>query len=128
MIFTDTGCRDLRHFNLKTGRICIAVTYGAQPVSHDALVAPFLGEHLQNHLIFVSPERDALLFRIIPVTFNSRIRTTKRGYHGLLNMQVTYVLSLKPPTTELKWMQEHPDTFIRLAGSNDEWGLFRIVY
>ncbi len=117
----------LRALQSESEPLRIAFTYGSLQVSHQAFLAPFLGGHLQNHLMYISPDRDGVVVPHHPVYLAKSHFSAAVWMDGLRNARATHVLSLRPLTQELQWMQEDRERFVCLAGQVDDWGLFRVV-
>jgi hypothetical protein len=104
----------------------IAFAYGPAQTSHRAFLAPFLGGHLNNALLYVSPESDGAVLPHHP-DFFARSRPSFDGWlSGLHKAGATHVLCLRPGGLELEWVQAHPEVFTILAGEKNGWGLFRV--
>ena len=104
----------------------IAFCYGPRQVSHHAFFAPFLGYRLENRLAYVSPQENGAVPTHgadggPPVAWSYA-----RWTAGLQAEGCTHVLSLRPANKELQWMEQHPERFVRLAGQQGDWGLYRI--
>jgi hypothetical protein len=104
----------------------IAVTYGPMQNSHCAFLAPFMGEHLQNEIVYISTETDG---RIIPhdTEYCSQIKPDVNAWLAALDKSgATYVLALLPEALEIEWLEQRPGRFQQLAGAKGHWGLFLV--
>ena len=104
----------------------IAFTYGPRQTSHRAFLTPFLGKDLANRLFYVSPERDGRVLPHHPEQLAKSQPDVEVWMASLRSVQATHLLCLAPPSVELKWAENRPNMFTRLAGKAHEWGLFRI--
>lgn len=116
----------LRALESETKPLRIAFTYGAEQDNHYAFLAPFLGIYLNNYLLYVSPYKDGFIVPHHPDYLANSSPSFESWINGLQNAKATHVLSLRPPSKELLWMQDHPNVFVNLAGQADSWGVFRI--
>jgi hypothetical protein len=44
-----------------------------------------------------------------------------------LALRADFVLSLRPPSTYLQWMESEPTKYQLLEGQQNHWGLFRVL-
>lgn len=108
----------------------IAVTSGPMQDLDNWLVYPFLGRALQNEVFYVPIARDAVVRHFGSGTLNAeyaRAGDFASWATRLREREVTEVMSFRPASIELGWMESHPAQFRRLAGHPAEWGLFAVV-
>jgi hypothetical protein len=107
----------------------LAVTGGAVQNQDNWFVYPFMGRRLQNEILYVPPtgdgkaqnyDGDRLWIRLVQSSnyWAWRLRLDRQ--------QVSHVMSFRPASIELGWMEEHPESFERLAGRSGDWGLFAV--
>lgn len=109
----------------KDGNPCrIAVTYGPMQTSHHAFLAPFMGERLQNELVYISPEADGRIIPHDPEYFKHAKPDVNAWIAALEKSGATHVLAMMPQTLEIEWMEQRPERFQRLAGVRGIWGLY----
>jgi hypothetical protein len=108
----------------------IAVTSGPWQDLDNWVVYPFLGRELQNEVLYVPTGRDDTLHHFGGGTLNDEyVRTADLASweRRLRDHAVTEVMSFRPASIELGWMESHPTVFRRLAGETGEWGLFAVL-
>jgi hypothetical protein len=104
----------------------IAVTSGPNQHMDAWFVYYFMGRSLQNRLEYVPITRDGGL-----VDFDIQLSLRWCGDPDAWIARVraagiTEVMSFPPVSAELRWMQQRPALFERLAGDGETWGLFRV--
>ncbi len=104
----------------------IAFAYGMLKTSHEAFLSPFLGAHLDNVLLYCSPDVSGDVVPHHPDYQSKAAASFDAWMHALQQSEATHVLCLRPSCEELQWAQKHPRRFTRLAGTRNDWGLFRI--
>jgi hypothetical protein len=108
----------------------IAVTSGPMQDLDNWIVYPFLGRTLQNEVLYVPIARDGVIHH-----FGGGHRNEDLARSGdflswsrrLRSGKITAVMSFRPASVELEWMESHPEQFRRLAGESGDWGLFAVV-
>jgi hypothetical protein len=106
----------------------VAFAYGPLQISHYAFLAPFLGGHLENSVVYVSPERDGSVLAHHPNEVRRSDTDFASWIERLHRQAVSHLLCFRPGFTELQWAEAHPNLFVRLAGERGDWGLFRIEW
>jgi hypothetical protein len=108
----------------------IAVTSGPWQDLDNWVVYPFLGRALQNQVTYVPVSRDGAIHHFGLGSLNDQyVRTADlaRWEARLREQDFTEVMSFRPPSIELDWMESHPAQFRRLAGEAGDWGLFAVL-
>jgi len=118
----------LRALEAENRPLRIAFTYGRKKISDGMFLAPFLGAHLNNTLLYVSPYENGCVVPHHPEYPVQSFPSIKVWLKALRNAGATHVLCLPPKCLELWWMQSHPGMFVKIAGRGGEWGLFRIEW
>lgn len=107
----------------------IAVTSGPWQDLDNWFVYPFMGRRLQNRVLYVpvSPDGTVEPFRS-GTTLDGMARSAdyEAWIDRLRQHDVTDIMSFKPASLELLWMDRHPERFERLAGLDGYWGLYRV--
>jgi len=107
----------------------VAVTGGAVQNQDNWFVYPFMGRRLQNEIVYVPPtadgkaqnyDGDRLWIQLVHSSSYWAWRMRLERQH------VSHVMSFRPASIELGWMEEHPESFERLAGHQGDWGLFAV--
>jgi hypothetical protein len=107
----------------------IAVTSGPFQDLDNWLVYPFLGRELQNDVLHVPISRDGAVRHFGAGDSNldyARSADFASWRERLREREVTEVLSFRPASIELSWMEGSPGQFRRLAGDAGDWGLFAV--
>lgn len=107
----------------------VAVTSGPERNLDNWFASPFLGRRLQNRLVNLPLAADGIRRRWGAGGANDEIRRTAdyaAWRRSIAASGVTDVMSFKPPSVELSFMEAHPGEFQRRAGVPGEWGLFRV--
>lgn len=103
------------------------MTAGAWQDADNWCMYYFLGRRFQNRLVHVPAGADGEALPLGPDyyqraaaaadfdTWRARLRAAK----------VDYVVSFKPASLELAWMERRPDLFDRIDGAED-WGVYRV--
>jgi hypothetical protein len=107
----------------------IAVTSGPMQDLDNWIVYPLLGRALQNEVTYVPVTRDGTILHFggekLDEEYAARADyTTWRD--RLVSQRVTDVMSFRPASIELSWMEAHPARFRRVAGNTRDWGLFEL--
>jgi len=108
----------------------IAITSGPHEDLDNWLVYPFLGRELQNEVLYVPPSRDGAIHHFGRSDANADYAQSAdftSWENRLRERGVTDVLSFRPASLELGWMESHPERFQRLAGEAGDWGFFSVV-
>jgi hypothetical protein len=108
----------------------IAVTSGPMQDLDNWVVYPLLGRALQNEVLYVPISRHGIVHH-----FGGGTRNAEYAKSGdfpswsarLREHRVTEVMSFRPASIELAWMESHPARFRRLAGKSGDWGFFAVV-
>lgn len=110
----------------------IALTSGPDQNADNWFAYFFLGRRMQNRLFYISPLKDgALPPRLLGPGWLPRLASGSRADEAawvrrLARQDVTEVMSFRPRSLELVWMNHTPARFRRIAGALD-WGLYRFV-
>ncbi|MET0154249.1 MAG: hypothetical protein ABW298_16790 [Candidatus Binatia bacterium] len=108
----------------------IAVTSGPWQDLDNWVVYPFLGRAFQNQVLYVPVSGDGAVhhFGLAPLNDEyARTADLVRWEAQLREQAFTEVMSFRPPSIELPWMESHPARFRRLAGETGDWGLFAVL-
>jgi hypothetical protein len=108
----------------------IAVTSGPWQDLDNWVVYPFLGRALQNQVRYVPVSRDGAIHHFGLGSLNDEYVKTAdlaRWEARLREQAFTEVMSFRPRSIELTWMESHPTQFRRLAGEAGDWGLFAVL-
>jgi hypothetical protein len=105
----------------------VAVTSGPNQHMDAWFLYYFMGRSLQNRFAYVPISRDGSF-----VDFDIRMTLQWCGdaeawIERLGRAGVTEVLSFPPHSAELRWMEERPARFRRLAGDGKTWGLYSVI-
>ncbi len=103
----------------------IAVTAGEHQNAGNWLVYLYFGRRLQNEILYVSPTQSGRIQH--DVTQVGKIASLDAWLDRLDARGIDYVVSFPPSGTELEWMDKMPERFVRMAGGEGKWGLFRFV-
>jgi hypothetical protein len=107
----------------------IAVTSGPWQNLDNWFVYPFMGRRLQNDVVYVPIAGDGRIRHFGLDGLNQELSTTASAWAWQLRLReqhITEVVSFRPASIELAWMEANPDGFERLAGSPADWGVFRL--
>jgi len=105
----------------------IAVTAGAAQDADNWMLYPFLGSRLQNELLYVPVTEDGTLVEPAPGNDPAGAASFSAWLQRLADLEVTEIISFRPASLELAWMELRPDRFERIAGDRRSWGLYRRV-
>lgn len=111
-------------------RYHIAVTSGPVQNADNWFVYPFMGRRLQNEVLYVPVSGDGRLDHFGAGDWSSRLSQRANYWAWRLRLErlhVTHVMSFSPPSLEIGWMEEHPESFERLSSTPGDWGLFRVL-
>jgi hypothetical protein len=114
----------LKELEYKPKSKSIAITAGPRKISHQWFVYPFLGSQLQNRICYVPTTEDGHIVPHHPDYLKKAKQDYKSWLNRLIERSVTHVMSFKPRTTELQWMENHSNQFTRLVGDGTTWGLY----
>ncbi len=126
--FPNYWVEGLQALESESPPITIAFAYGPLQISQKAFLAPFLGGHLKNRLVYVSPERDGSILPHHPDYLAKSDPDFDQWIYRLRDAGTTHILCLQPICKEFEWIQEHPNLFTRLVSQSQDWGLFRIEW
>jgi hypothetical protein len=107
----------------------IAVTSGPWQNIDNWFVYPFMGRRLQNQVEYVPIAGDGRIRHFGPAAANEELQQTASAWAWLLRLRqigITHVISFRPASIELGWMEADPSTFERIAGTPGDWGVFRL--
>jgi hypothetical protein len=101
----------------------LAFTAGPYQLADNWYVYPFLGSRLQNEPIYVPISRSG---RFVPHTDPAYLDDVDREawLRRLESLDVAAVISFPPAGPELAWMEDSPERFRRIAGTQGTWGLY----
>lgn len=103
----------------------IAVTSGPEQNADNLFLYYFLGKRLQNELVYVAVTADGQIQPLLPgPTKNSNFWA---WYARLNDQAVSDVVSFKPSSLELSWMEGRRDLFQRQFGDGSTWGTYRVL-
>lgn len=104
----------------------VAVTAGEYASADNQFLYYFFGRRFQNRLVHVpvptvEPGES-------PGAGDAASGSSTAGWIAALRARnVDYVVSLAPAAPELPRLEATPDAFVRLAGTDGEWGVFRVL-
>ncbi|MBZ0258830.1 hypothetical protein K8I31_22400, partial [bacterium] len=105
----------------------IAFAYGPEKMSHNAYLAPFLGAHLENRVIYVPPDKDGDVPAYSEKYFSEVMDPEfEQWLDGLVEMNATHLLCLRPASNEILWAEKNPILFNQIEGESQDWGLFEV--
>lgn len=85
----------------------------------------FLGSRYQNKLVYIPVTMDGTIKPLIPGI------EEKADYlswqHRLVDTKIDNVVSFKPNSVELKWMEQHRDRFQRMFDDGNSWGIYKVL-
>lgn len=109
----------------------IAVTGGPQQDMDRWFVYPFLGEHLQNRVLYVSPLASGALSHFgTPALHRAFFEQADPAawVRRLRSAGVTHVVSFDPPSVELRIMQDNPRLFRHISDAQQHaYGVFELA-
>ncbi len=108
----------------------IAVTAGPDQRLDNWFVYPFMGRRLQNEVMYVPLSSDGRVHHFGGPAENARYAEVADYDIWKARLQllgVTDVVSFLPTSTELTWMEHHPEQFQRVTGIAANWGVFHIA-
>ncbi|MBZ0251726.1 MAG: hypothetical protein K8I02_00165, partial [Candidatus Methylomirabilis sp.] len=110
------------------GASAVAVTAGAWQDADNWLLYPFIGRRLQNRLLYVPIERPGATVSLGPDYYETVADAADFGawLARLRASGARYVVSFKPASIELAWMERRPDLFERVSGDGKQWGAYRV--
>ena len=102
----------------------IAITSGPDQNMDNWFAAPFMGRALQNEVVYEPVSIDG---RLVPLGTEEFVRTASfdAWQQRLHRRRITDVISFRPRSMELGWMEAHPELFEKQCGGVD-WGLYRV--
>jgi hypothetical protein len=104
----------------------IAVTSGPWQNADNWFAASFLGQALQNDVLYVSPLRDGTIPHFGLGDLNYRIARDADADAWIARLRarhITHVVSFSPAALELGWMRVRSGQFRQLHGDSN-WGVF----
>jgi hypothetical protein len=104
----------------------IAVTSGPQ-TGGDWFAYHFLGASFQNRIDYVSPAPSEQPVQVPYADAASPLASFPAWLARLRARGLTHVVSFRPPSIELRWMEQQPTLFHRIDGVPGNWGLFALV-
>ena len=110
-------------------RLRLAVLGGAEQNQDNWFVYPFMGRRLQNEVVYVPPTGSGRLQHYDGGQLWTDLVRSSNYWAWRMRLdkvQVSHVMSFRPASIELGWMEAHPETFERLAGAPGDWGLFAV--
>jgi hypothetical protein len=104
----------------------VALTSGPIVRSDSWHAYPLLGSRLQNEIVYVPT---ALSGEVLAMNDPRFLTAADRGawLARLSQQNVDAVMSFLPAGPELRWMEESPQQFARLAGDGKAWGLYAVA-
>jgi len=115
---------DVPHQHLR-----VAVLGGAEQNQDNWFVYPFMGRRLQNEVVYVPPTGTGRLQNYDGGQLWTSLVQSSNYWAWrmrLAKLQISHVMSFRPASIELGWMEAHPESFERLAGAAGDWGLFAV--
>jgi hypothetical protein len=102
----------------------IAITSGPDQNMDNWFAAPFMGRALQNEVVYEPVSIDG---RLVSFGTEEFVRTASfdAWQQRLHRRRITDVISFRPRSMELGWMEAHPELFEKQCGGGD-WGLYRV--
>lgn len=123
--------RDAQALDRRDRAHVIAVTGGPQQDMDRWFVYPFLGEHLQNRVLYVSPLASGALSHFgTPALHRAFFEQADPAawVRRLRGAGVTHVVSFDPPSVELRIMQGNPQLFRRISDAQQRaYGVFELA-
>jgi len=110
-------------------RLRLAVTGGAVQNQDNWFVYPFMGRRLQNEILYIPPTADGKVKHYDGAGLWTELVHASNYWAWRMRLErqhVSHVMSFRPASIELGWMDEHPESFERLAGRPGDWGLFAV--
>jgi len=107
----------------------LAVLGGAEQNEDNWFVYPFMGRRLQNEVVYVPPTGSGRVQHYDGGQLWTDLVQSSNYWAWRMRLdklQVSHVMSFRPASIELGWMEAHPETFERLAGAPGDWGLFAV--
>jgi len=115
--------------DVPTQHLRLAVLAGAEQNEDNWFVYPFMGRRLQNEVVYVPPSASGRLQHYDGGQLWADFVQSSNYWAWRMRLQklmVSHVMSFRPASIELGWMEAHPETFERLAGAPGDWGLFAV--
>jgi 4-amino-4-deoxy-L-arabinose transferase-like glycosyltransferase len=107
------------------GPLRIAITAGPLQKGDHWFTYPFLGSHLQHRLVYLPTSADGALY--LPNDPRAAENANADAWiERVRTSNVDAVVSLFPPGIELRFMEAHPERFVRLDGIAGQWGVFGV--
>jgi hypothetical protein len=123
--------RDAQALDRRDRAYAIAVTGGPQQDLDRWFVYPFLGEHLQNRVLYVSPLASGAVSHFgTPALHRAFFEQADPAawVRRLREAGVTHVVSFDPPSVELRIMQDNPKLFRRISDTQlHAYGVFELA-
>ncbi|MQA30410.1 MAG: DUF2029 domain-containing protein [Luteitalea sp.] len=107
----------------------IAVTSGPWQAIDNWFVYPFMGRRLQNEVTYVPVSGDGRIRHFGHPDTQADLDRNASAWAWQLrlqNQQITHVVSFRPASIELAWMEANEDLFEPVAGRPGDWGVFRV--
>ena len=107
----------------------IAMTSGPDRRLDNWFPSQFMGRDLQNEVLYVPVSGDGTVHHFGGGNLIADyVRTADyiSWRNRLRSMHVTEVMSFRPPSLELRWMERNPSEFLRITGREGSWGLFAV--
>jgi hypothetical protein len=108
----------------------LAVLGGAEQNEDNWFVYPFMGRRLQNEVVYVPPTGTGRMQNYDGGQLWTSLVQSSNYWAWrmrLAKLQISHVMSFRPASIELGWMEAHPESFERLAGASGDWGLFAVL-
>jgi hypothetical protein len=123
--------RDAQALDQRERAYVIAVTGGPQQDLDRWFVYPFLGEHLQNRVLYVSPLASGAVSHFgTPALHRAFFDQADPAawVRRLRGAGVSHVVSFDPPSAELRIMQDNPKLFRRISDAQlHAYGVFELA-
>jgi len=104
----------------------IAVTSGPYQNADNWFMYPFLGRKLQNQICYIPITTDGKIIDFGPEGARERAGNFEAWLRRLFDKDITHVMSFRPASLEMRWMEEQPEVFQRLEGDGVSWGLYQV--
>jgi hypothetical protein len=107
----------------------VAVLGGAEQNEDNWFVYPFMGRRLQNEVVYVPPTGTGRVQNYDGGQLWTNLVQSSNYWAWRMRLgtnHISHVMSFRPASIELGWMEAHPESFERLAGAPGDWGLFAV--
>jgi hypothetical protein len=115
--------------DVPTQHLRVAVLGGAEQNEDNWFVYPFMGRRLQNEVVYVPPTGTGRQQNYDGGQLWTNLVESSNYWAWRMRLgkqHISHVMSFRPASIELGWMDAHPESFERLAGAPGDWGLFAV--